>query len=134
MIQFFSPDKHSMRAELLTMLHRYAEFIGFDNGERADLSVFYDRDDIPKYAETAFEWAVANEVVIGNTETIYGEVEVVPCDTSSDDSYTPIPKGDDSQEDYPMTIRRIMPKSMATRAELAVILTRFCVNFEGMSY
>ena len=65
----FAPDKSLTRQELVTFLYRYAEIYGQDMSAAADLSVYADVDDVSYYALTAFEWAVAEDIIKGTTAT-----------------------------------------------------------------
>ena len=68
----FRPGNPINRQELVTMLHRYAVSLGKDNGQRSDLSAFTDLDQLMGYAADAMQWAVANGVINGISETQLG--------------------------------------------------------------
>ena len=63
----FDPYRDVTRAEMVTMLYRFAEYEGCDVSARADLSV-YD-DTVPAFASDAMAWAVASGVVKGTSAT-----------------------------------------------------------------
>ena len=54
------------------MLHRYVARLDRDNGERSNLAAFEDLDQLMGYAEDAMQWAVANGVISGISETQLG--------------------------------------------------------------
>ncbi|MCQ2740966.1 MAG: S-layer homology domain-containing protein, partial [Alphaproteobacteria bacterium] len=63
----FAPDKVITRAQLVTLIRTYAEYLGYDMsaGEDVDLSSFKDAKDVPAWAQDGFKWAIANDVVGG---------------------------------------------------------------------
>ncbi len=71
----FRPGNKITRQEIVTMLHRYVVMLGKDSGERDSLSAFGDLDQLMGYAEDAMQWAVANGVINGLSETVLGPQE-----------------------------------------------------------
>ncbi len=61
----FEPDDSLTRAQMATLLYRYAQFSGQDVSARADLSTFPDSADVPVWALEAMQWAVAEEHIRG---------------------------------------------------------------------
>ena len=68
----FRPDEVITREQIVTMLHRYVVMLEKDNGARDDLSAFNDLDMLHSYALEPIQWAVANGVVNGMSETVLG--------------------------------------------------------------
>lgn len=68
----FRPDEVITREQIVTMLHRYVVMLEKDNGARDDLSAFTDLDMLHSYALEPMQWAVANGVVNGMSETVLG--------------------------------------------------------------
>lgn len=68
----FRPAAVITREQIVTMLHRYVVSLGRDNGERDDLSAFEDLDMLHEYAREPMQWAVANGVINGMSETVLG--------------------------------------------------------------
>lgn len=68
----FRPADAITREQIVTMLHRYVVSLGMDNGERNDLAAFEDLDMLHEYAREPMEWAVANGVINGLSETTLG--------------------------------------------------------------
>lgn len=68
----FQPAAPITREQIVTMLHRYVTMLGRDNGERNDLSAFEDLDMLHGYALEPMQWAVANGVINGMSETVLG--------------------------------------------------------------
>lgn len=64
----FAPNQPITREQLVAMLHRYAVHKGVDNGERSNLDMFVDLSNIAQYSMESVAWAVANEIVFGNTQ------------------------------------------------------------------
>lgn len=83
-------DGEISREQLATMLYRYAESVGMDMSESADLSSYADSSDVSDYASEALSWAVANGLING--------------------------MGDNT----------LNASGLATRAQVATILERFC--------
>lgn len=57
------------REQLATILYRYAQLKGYDVTEKADLTGYTDSESISDYAVEAMQWANANGIVNGMTET-----------------------------------------------------------------
>jgi len=57
------------REQFVTMIFRYAELIGQDTSERANLDGFEDAGSISYWARDAMAWAVSLEIIRGRTET-----------------------------------------------------------------
>lgn len=88
----FRPAKAITREEMAAILYRYAQLKGYDTAKRDDLIAFTDAGDVSDYAEEAMQWAVAEGLLTGVTETT------------------------------------LVPQGTATRAQMAMILMRFCEN------
>ena len=54
------------------MLYRYVVRLGKDNGQRSELAGFTDLDQLMGYAREPMQWAVANGVINGLSETVLG--------------------------------------------------------------
>ena len=65
----FRPDAKITRQELAAMLYRYAKLTGCDVSALTDLAGYADKADIGSWALTALEWANAEKLVNGRTET-----------------------------------------------------------------
>ena len=61
----FDPNAPVNRAQLVTILYRYAQMCGYDTTAEDDLSGFADRSSAPAWAKDAMEWAVAEGIVNG---------------------------------------------------------------------
>lgn len=68
----FRPGKEISRQEIVTMLYRYVVMLGKDNGQRNDLAAFEDLDQLMGYALEPMQWAVANGVINGLSQTELG--------------------------------------------------------------
>lgn len=66
------------REQLATILYRYAQLKGYDVTEKADLTGYTDSTAISGYAVEAMQWANANGIVNGMTETT-----LAPQDTAT---------------------------------------------------
>jgi alpha-glucuronidase/uncharacterized protein YjdB len=62
----FDGDREISRAELVTMLYRYAGHIGLDTSAAADLSAFTDSEAVPGWSADAFAWAVSTGIISGS--------------------------------------------------------------------
>lgn len=62
----FQPDAPMTRAQLVTILYRYAQYKGLDVSAFSDLSQFTDAADVPAYALEAMQWAVGSGLISGN--------------------------------------------------------------------
>lgn len=71
----FRPGDAITREQIVTMLYRYVVMLEKDNGERNDLSAFADLDMLHEYALEPMQWAVANGVINGLSETVLGPQE-----------------------------------------------------------
>lgn len=89
----FGPTDNITREQLSAIMHRYANYKGY-NTEFGDYEIPYDgKDEISGYAVTPMTWACKNELIrgMGNNE--------------------------------------LNPRTGATRAQVATVLTRFCKMF-----
>ena len=62
----FQPDAPVTRAQLVTILYRYAQYKGMDTSTLSDLAQFTDAADVPAYALEAMQWAVGSGLLSGN--------------------------------------------------------------------
>ena len=65
----FAPAKSLTRTELVTFLYAFAKAQNWDVTAAADLSAYTDAGNIPAFALKPFQWAVANGIVAGTSET-----------------------------------------------------------------
>lgn len=72
----FEPDKTITRAEIVTMLYRYAQYKGWDVTEAGSLTDFADYGEVDQWAKAALEWAAANEIINGLPDG--GKVYIAP--------------------------------------------------------
>lgn len=63
-----NPGSAVTRQQLVTLLYRYAELMGYPVSGKASLTNFPDAGTIASYAKDAMAWAVGNFVVGGTTE------------------------------------------------------------------
>ena len=61
----FEPNRDVTREQLVTMLYRYAQLIGADDGTSASIAGFTDSGSVSGYAQDAIKWAVAEGFVGG---------------------------------------------------------------------
>lgn len=63
----FDGDRIATRAEIVTILYRYAQVIGTDVsvGEETNILTYEDAENVPAWAVPAFQWAVGAGVVSG---------------------------------------------------------------------
>lgn len=96
--KLFNPETPVTREQLATFVYRYAKKMGQDVSELADISGMVNANNVGTYAEVPMKWAVARGIISG------------------------VQMKDESGN----TIYDLNPKGTATRAQLAVILQRFC--------
>lgn len=65
----FGPDDSIIREQFAAMMYRYALYKGCDVSAQADLNKYTDADQISDYAIPAFEWANANGIITGTSES-----------------------------------------------------------------
>ena len=65
----FDPDAPITREQMAVMLYAYARTQGYGVSGRADLSRYADAAAIGSWAETALEWAVAEGLISGTSDT-----------------------------------------------------------------
>ena len=63
----FSPEGKITREQMAAMMRRYASFKKLDTSARADLSTFADASAVSAWATGDMQWAVASELLYGNT-------------------------------------------------------------------
>lgn len=66
----FGPDDNITREQLASILYRYAKYKGYDVSKADDLRAFEDANTVSDYARPAMEWAVAEKLVNGLTDTL----------------------------------------------------------------
>ena len=66
----FGPDEDVQRDQLAVIMMRYAQYLGLETPERADLSGFVDADQISAYAQEAMSWANAVGLLSGKGDGI----------------------------------------------------------------
>ena len=66
----FRPDGNVTREQIAALIHRYAKYLGREEGETGNLDVFGDADKVGKWASADVEWAVGNEVIRGNDKKL----------------------------------------------------------------
>ncbi|MBC5716750.1 S-layer homology domain-containing protein [Flintibacter faecis] len=66
----FGPDEDVQRDQLAVIMMRYAQYLGLETPERADLSGFVDADQISAYAQEAMSWASAVGLLSGKGDGI----------------------------------------------------------------
>ena len=65
----FAPNTAITREQMAATLYRYAQFKGYDVTASNDLSSYTDASQISAYATTAMQWANAEGLITGNTDT-----------------------------------------------------------------
>ena len=65
----YAPDDPITREQMAAILYRYAQFKGYDVTASADLSAYTDTSEISAYAVPAMQWANAEGLVTGRTNT-----------------------------------------------------------------
>lgn len=61
----FAPEGKITRAQMATILYRYATFKGLDTAGRAELSTFADAASTPDWAKEGMQWAVDGGLITG---------------------------------------------------------------------
>lgn len=97
----FGMNNPLTREQLAAFLYRYAEYTDLDVSQTDDLSGLLNADKIKDYAVDNVKWAVGAGVISG------------------------LEKTDENGE----TVYDLAPQGKATRAQMAVILMRFCENY-----
>lgn len=62
-----NPGNAVTRQQLVALLYRYAQLMGYDNGAREALSSFPDAGTVSGYAQEPMQWSVANGIVAGTS-------------------------------------------------------------------
>ena len=56
------------REQMAVMMHRYAEYKGFDISKKADFGAFSDAANVNEFADEAMQWAVGTGIISGKDE------------------------------------------------------------------
>lgn len=56
------------REQMAVMMHRYAEYKGFDISKKADFGTFSDAANVNEFADEAMQWAVGTGIISGKDE------------------------------------------------------------------
>ena len=67
--RLFGRGENIRREDLVTIMYRYAQMEGISTSARADLSKFDDAAEVSGYAAPAVQWAVANGIITGRSNT-----------------------------------------------------------------
>ena len=62
-----TPGAAVTRQQLVALLYRYAQLMGYDNGAREALTAFPDAGTVSGYAQEPMQWSVANGIVAGTS-------------------------------------------------------------------
>lgn len=65
----FMPDTELTREQLATMLHRYANYMGYPTDVYSDIGDYADAHDVGEYARESMCWAVGAGIIKGITST-----------------------------------------------------------------
>ena len=63
-----NPGNAVTRQQLVALLYRYAQMMGYDNGAREALASFPDAGTVSGYAQEPMQWSVANNIVAGTSD------------------------------------------------------------------
>ena len=63
-----NPGNAVTRQQLVALLYRYAQMMGYDNGAREALTSFPDAGTVSGYAQEPMQWSVANNIVAGTSD------------------------------------------------------------------
>ena len=63
-----NPGNAVTRQQLVALLYRYAQMMGYDNGAREALTSFPDAGTVSGYAQGPMQWSVANNIVAGTSD------------------------------------------------------------------
>ncbi len=67
----FGPSDNINREQMAVMMYRYANYKGYDTGNKADFDSFTDAAKVNGFAKDAMKWAVGNEIITGkDNETV----------------------------------------------------------------
>lgn len=66
----FEPEETMTRAQMVTMLYRYAKFSQKDVSARSSLAAFADSASVPGWAQESMQWAVADGIIQGIDDNI----------------------------------------------------------------
>lgn len=75
----FAPNDSITREQLVTVMHRYAIFKGYDVelGENTNIRAYDDFESIPEYAISSMQWAVGIGLIKGKSETTLNPLDDV---------------------------------------------------------
>lgn len=65
----FGPNDTATREQLTTIMYRYASYKKCDLSKKAELDKYEDKEQISEYAVESIEWANANGIISGTSET-----------------------------------------------------------------
>lgn len=61
----FGPNDHINREQMVVMMYRYAQYLGANTAQRADISNYRDASNVNSFATEAMQWAVASGIISG---------------------------------------------------------------------
>ena len=91
---YFGTNDPITREQMVTMMYRYADHMGYESEEPADISKYTDADKVTEFAEAAMKWAVGNGIIEGKE--------------NEDGSWRLDPQGNTSRAECANIIQRFM--------------------------
>lgn len=61
----FGPNDHINREQMVVMMYRYAQYLGVNTAQHADISNYRDASNVNSFATEAMQWAVASGIISG---------------------------------------------------------------------
>jgi uncharacterized repeat protein (TIGR02543 family) len=61
----FGPEDILTREQMVAILHKYSEFMGYDISNKGDLGAYHDADNISDWAIAEMQWAIGNGLIKG---------------------------------------------------------------------
>ena len=66
----FAPDSDITREQMVTLFFRYLKQKGYIGNERVSVTEYGDSGSVSEYANEAFAWCIASEIVVGTDEKL----------------------------------------------------------------
>ena len=73
----FGPGDTLNREQMVTMLYRYAQYMGYDTSASGNMEAFPDVSQVSDFAENAMRWAIGTNIISGDNGRLNPQNTVV---------------------------------------------------------
>lgn len=79
----FGPSDPITREQMVSMMHRYAQYKGYDLTAAGDLTAFTDEGSVAGWAGTSMQWAVGKGLIQGSDNQVSPKTDSERCQVAA---------------------------------------------------